>query len=151
MLVAFATGDGTFVDQHFGWCRRFDVYELSPDGFDLVSSRCPEPAKPDEEHKIDSRLNAVRDCAIVYVASIGATAAARVVNARIHPVKVKETERVADLLARLREVLAGTPPPWLRKLLVAEKAGDGGCRGSCREPGADREKQRPICHPEVPE
>ncbi len=117
LKVAFATGDGRRVDQHFGWCRRFDVYEISPEGFRLLESRRLEPAGEDEEDKIQSRLDAVRDCAMVYVASIGGTAAARVVNARIHPVKVRETEAVAGLLERLREVLAGTPPPWLRKLL----------------------------------
>ncbi len=123
MKVAFATNDGTYVDQHFGWCRRFDVYEVSPEKFVLQETRCLEPAAVEEEHKLESRLRAVGDCSMIYVASIGATAAVRVVNARIHPVKVKETEEVADLLRRLREVLAGTPPPWLRKLLLAESAG----------------------------
>lgn len=119
MKVAFATGDGVRVNQHFGWCRRFDVYEVSPEGFAFLESRRLEPAGEDEEDKIQSRLDAVRDCAMVYVASIGGTAAARVINARVHPVKVRETEEVTALLERLRDVLAGTPPPWLRKLLRA--------------------------------
>lgn len=123
LKVAFATGDGVHVDQHFGWCRRFDVYEISPEGFRLAESRRLAPAGEDEEDKIQSRLDAVRDCAMVYVASIGGAAAARVVNARIHPVKVRETEAVAGLLERLREVLAGTPPPWLRKLLRQGRPG----------------------------
>lgn len=123
LKVAFATQDGVHVNQHFGWCRRFDIYEISPEGFRLVESRRLEPAGEDEEDKIRSRLDAVRDCAMVYVASIGGTAAARVVNARIHPVKVRETEEVAGLLERLKEVLAGTPPPWLRKLLRQGRPG----------------------------
>lgn len=123
LKVAFATQDGVHINQHFGWCRRFDIYEISPEGFRLVESRRLEPAGEDEEDKIRSRLDAVRDCAMVYVASIGGTAAARVVNARIHPVKVRETEEVAGLLERLREVLAGTPPPWLRKLLRQGRPG----------------------------
>lgn len=123
LKVAFATQDGVHINQHFGWCRRFDIYEISPEGFRLVESRRLEPAGEDEEDKIRSRLDAVRDCAMVYVASIGGTAAARVVNARIHPVKVRETEEVAGLLERLKEVLAGTPPPWLRKLLRQGRPG----------------------------
>lgn len=117
MKVAFATGDGVHVNQHFGWCRRFDIYQISPEGFSLVESRRLAPAGEDEDDKIQSRLDAVRECAMVCVASIGGTAAARVVNARIHPLKVKETEEIATVLERLREVVAGTPPPWLRKLL----------------------------------
>ncbi len=117
LKAAFATGDGVHVNQHFGWCRRFDVYEVSAEGFRLLESRLLEPVGEDEEDKIGSRVEAVQDCAMVYVASIGGTAAARVVNARVHPVKVRETEEIAALLDRLRQVLAGTPPPWLRKLV----------------------------------
>ncbi len=117
LKAAFATGDGVHVNQHFGWCRRFDVYEVAAEGFRLLESRLLEPAGEDEEDKIRSRVEAVRDCAMVYVASIGGTAAARVLNARVHPVKVRETEEIAALLDRLRQVLAGTPPPWLRKLV----------------------------------
>ncbi len=117
LKIAFATGDGTAVDQHFGWCRRFDVYQVSAEGAELLESRLLGPAGPDEDNKIESRLSEVRDCAILHVCDIGGTAAARVVNARIHPVKVPQGTPVDELLTRLRAVLAGNPPPWLRKVL----------------------------------
>lgn len=126
LKTAFATSDGVHVNQHFGWCRRFDVYEVSPDGCRFLESRKLAPAGEDEDDKIQSRLNAVLDCAMIYVASIGGTAAARVINARIHPVKVKETEEIAGVLARLQGVLAGNPPPWLRKLLGKADSGFSG-------------------------
>lgn len=117
LKVAFATGAGDGVDQHFGWCRRFDVYEVSADGARLLESRQLEPAGDDEESKIGSRLDAVRDCVILHVADIGGSAAARVVAAGIHPVKVPGGTPIAGLLDRLQAVLAGSPPPWLRKAL----------------------------------
>lgn len=117
LKIAFATGDGTAVDQHFGWCRRFDVYQVSAAGAELLETRLLGPAGPDEDNKIESRLAEVRDCAILHVCDIGGSAAARVVNARIHPVKVPRGTPVRELLDRLRAVLAGNPPPWLRKVL----------------------------------
>lgn len=117
LKIAFATGDGTAVDQHFGWCRRFDVYEVSAGKAELLETRLLGPADADEDDKIESRLSAVRDCAILHVCHIGGPAAARVVNCRIHPVKVASGTAVDDLLARLQRVLAGNPPPWLRKVL----------------------------------
>ncbi|WP_131747196.1 nitrogen fixation protein NifX [Frankia sp. Cppng1_Ct_nod] len=117
LKVAFATGDGTVVDQHFGSCRRFDVYEVSADLASLYESRVLGPAADDEATKIDSRLDAVRDCAILHVCAIGGTAAAKVVRARVHPLKVAEDTAITDLIVRLQNVLAGNPPPWLRKLL----------------------------------
>lgn len=117
LTIAFATGDGTTVDQHFGWCRRFDVYHVDEHHAVLADTRELPPAGPDENGKIDSRLDAVRDCAIVHVVAIGGTAAARVVNAGVMPVKLPEGTGVAATIHRLQDVLGGTPPPWLRKVL----------------------------------
>ena len=119
--VAFATGDGTAVDQHFGWCDRFDVYELTATDAVLLESRIPS-ASVDSDGRIDTRLAVLRDCAILHITNIGGAAAARVVHARIHPLKVAEGTPVADLVSRLQVVLAGNPPPWLRKVL---RAADG--------------------------
>lgn len=115
LRIAFATGDGAAVDQHFGWCSRFDVYQVTAEKAELMESRLLGPAGPGEDDKIESRLSQVRDCAILYVCEIGGAAAARVVSARVHPVKVAQGSAISDLLPRLRAVLAGTPPPWLRK------------------------------------
>lgn len=117
LKIAFATGDGTAVDQHFGWCRRFDVYEVSADRAELLESRLLAPPGDDEADKIESRLSEVRDCAILHICDIGGAAAAKVVKARIHPVKVPEGTPVAELLSRLQVVLGGNPPPWLRKVM----------------------------------
>lgn len=117
LRIAFATGDGTAVDQHFGWCRRFDVYEVSAERAELLETRLLGPASDDENDKIESRLSQVRDCAILNVCDIGGSAAARVVSARIHPVKVAKGTDIAELLLKLQAVLAGNPPPWLRKVL----------------------------------
>ncbi|MEX5632579.1 nitrogen fixation protein NifX [Parafrankia sp. FMc2] len=119
LKIAFATGDGSAVDQHFGWCRRFDVYEVGPEGYRLFETRELGPAEDDEEDKIASRLAAVTDCAILNVSDIGGTAAAKVIKARIHPMKVPKGTPIDGLLTKFVDVLAGSPPPWLRKILRA--------------------------------
>ncbi|CAO5193610.1 Protein NifX [Frankia sp. AiPs1] len=117
LKIAFATGDGTAVDSHFGWCRRFDVYEVNPEGATLLDSRLLDEASEDEENKIETRLSAVMDCAILNICDIGGTAAARVIKAKIHPVKVIKGTPIPGLLDRYVATLAGTPPPWLRKVM----------------------------------
>ncbi|MBT8228370.1 MAG: nitrogen fixation protein NifX [Dactylosporangium sp.] len=116
LRVAFATSDGTVVDQHFAECDWFAVYDLDEDESVLVASRTPATAEAGDS-RIDARLAILSDCAILHVASIGGPAAARVVNARIHPIKVPSGTPIEDLIGRLRVVLAGTPPPWLRKAI----------------------------------
>jgi nitrogen fixation protein NifX len=113
-----ATTDGTAVDEHFGRSRRFDVYELDADRSELIEIRSLSPSQGHDE-RAPSRLDAVRDCAIVHVTSIGPSAAAQVVNAGIMPLKIPEGTPVADVVGRLQTVLGGAPPPWLRKLLRA--------------------------------
>lgn len=120
MRVAFATEDMQRVDAHFGWARNIAIYEVSPEGFQFAEVvQFDGDLKEDgSEDKLTPKIDAVRDCAIVYVAAIGGSAAAKVVNAKVHPVKVPNPEGIPDLLDKLVTVLQGTPPPWLRKALL---------------------------------
>ncbi len=118
MKVAFATRDLAHLDAHFGWTPSLLVYEVTPEGARPVAQHRFDAAEEDgDEDKLEPRLAAIADCAILYVAAIGGSAAARAVSRGIHPVKGREGEAIGDVLEKLRQVLAGTPPPWLRKAL----------------------------------
>jgi nitrogen fixation protein NifX len=120
MKVAFATQDQQRVDAHFGWARHLAVYEIDTQSYRFVQDHGfgEDLAEDGNEDKLGPKLDAIKDCAIVYVAAIGGSAAARVVAHKIHPVKVNQPEPILDILDRLQEVLKGTPPPWLRKALI---------------------------------
>jgi nitrogen fixation protein NifX len=124
MKVAFASEDLKTVDAHFGWARQFAIYEIGADAAALVEvvQFDGELKEDGSEDKLEPKLAAIRDCAIVYVAAIGGSAAARVVNLRVHPIKVTRPEPIAELIPRLQQVLRGTPPPWLRKVLLKDRA-----------------------------
>ena len=125
MKIAFATQDQQRVDAHFGWAKHLSVYEIGPAGYSFVQSFPfgDDLAEDGNEDKLAPKLAAIQDCAIVYVAAIGGSAAARVVAAKIHPIKVAQPEPILDLLDKMQEVLKGTPPPWLRKALLKDQAG----------------------------
>ena len=97
MKVAFCTQDLKQVDAHFGWAKNIAIYEVGSDSHQFVE--------------------AIKDCAILYVAAIGGSGAARVVANNIHPIKVNQPEPIAEILEKLKAVLAGNPPPWLRKVM----------------------------------
>lgn len=123
MKIAFATQDQQRVDAHFGWAKHLAVYEITPEGYDFVHDHGfgEDLAEDGNEDKLAPKLEAIKDCAIVYVAAIGGSAAARVVASRIHPIKVSAPESILDILDKLQEVLKGTPPPWLRKALLKDQ------------------------------
>lgn len=120
MKVAFATQDLEHVDAHFGWARNLAVYEVTPDSHHFLEAvRFDGDLKEDgDEDKLALKLDAIRDCAILYVAAIGGSGAARVVAHKVLPVKVPQPEPIVLILDKLHKVLKGTPPPWLRKALL---------------------------------
>jgi nitrogen fixation protein NifX len=120
MKVAFATQDLKRVDAHFGWARNITIYEVSPEGYRFLEAVqfSGELQEDGNEDKLAPKIDAIKDCAILYVAAIGGSGAARVVAANIHPMKVNQPEEIADLLVKLVDVLKGVPPPWLRKALL---------------------------------
>lgn len=120
MKVAFATQDLKRVDAHFGWAKHIAIYEISPDGHQFLEAVQFDGDLQEDgnEDKLAPKLEAIADCAILYVAAIGGSGAARVVAKNIHPVKVPQPEDISTILGKLQGVLAGTPPPWLRKALL---------------------------------
>ncbi len=122
MKIAFATQDKERVDAHFGWAKSIVVYDVTATGYQFVESfEFGDKLEEDgDEDKLAPKLEAIKDCAIVYVAAIGGSGAARVVAMKIHPIKVPQPEVIKDILDKLQVVLQGTPPPWLRKALLKD-------------------------------
>lgn len=123
MKIAFATQDLIRVDAHFGWAKNIAIYELSPQGWSFLKAVQFDGDLEEDgnEDKLAPKLEVIKDCAMLYVAAIGGSAAARVVAHKIHPVKVAEPEVIEEVLEKLRDVLNGTPPPWLRKALLKDQ------------------------------
>ena len=120
MKVAFATQDLKRVDAHFGWAKNIAIYDVNPDGHRFVEAiQFDGDLKEDgNEDKLAPKIEAIKDCTILYVAAIGGSGAARVVANNIHPMKVAQPEAIDDLCVKLEGVLKGSPPPWLRKVLA---------------------------------
>ena len=120
MKVAFATQDLKRVDAHFGWAKNIAIYEVSPTGHALVEALQFDGDLQEDgnEDKLAPKIDAIKECAILFVAAIGGSGAARVVAQNIHPMKVSQPEDISDLLVKLSGVLNGTPPPWLRKAML---------------------------------
>ncbi len=119
MKVAFATQDLERVDAHFGWAKNIAIYDLTADSYSFIESVAfaGDLQEDGNEDKLQPKLEAIKDCSILYVAAIGGSGAARVVAQNIHPMKVPQPEKISDLLEKLQVVLRGNPPPWLRKVM----------------------------------
>lgn len=117
MKVAFTTSDGTMIDQHFGQCECFQIWEVGPEQAAFLESLCTAPHGSDEEDRIAARAQLLADCAIVYTMQIGGPAAAKLVAQKIHPMKTNGEVSLTETVAKLQDVLRNNPPPWLRKAM----------------------------------
>ncbi len=113
--VAVSSNSSENLDGHFGSCERFLVYQVSPTALRLIDRR-PTLAADQAEDRNVARSALIGDCDLVYVQSIGGPAAAKVVRAGVHPVKIPRAGPAREMLAGLQQSLV-RPPPWLAKAM----------------------------------
>lgn len=119
--VAVASNEGEQLDGHFGSCLRFLVYQVSPSEVRLVDVR-PTLSADLTDDKNSARVKLIADCRLMYVVSIGGPAMAKVIKADIHISQHADGGPARQTLAALQGVLAGSPPPWLAKVISASAA-----------------------------
>ncbi len=117
MKIAFTSSDGTMIDQHFGQCEKFQIWEVGPDAAAFLETVQVAAHGSDEEDRIAARADLLSDCAIVYTMQVGGPAAAKLVARKIHPMKTATEVGLKETLEKLQEVLRNNPPPWLRKAM----------------------------------
>ena len=128
MRVAFATTDGTNVDEHFGRAGMFAIYELTKNGYRFVEMRKFSEGRDTEiektkgmgeihEDRVQRKADRLADCKIIYLTEIGGPSAARLARKGIMPVKVKKVVPIEETLKKLLDTLRTSPPPWLRKAM----------------------------------
>jgi len=114
--VACASNTGNLIDGHFGSCARFLIYQVSKDETRLIAIRSTTSNDEGDEKNV-FRSGLISDCHVLYVASIGGPAAAKVIKAGIHPIKLPEGGNATDSIQQLQQVIASAPPPWLAKVM----------------------------------
>jgi nitrogen fixation protein NifX len=118
--VACASNNDETLDGHFGSCERFLVYQVSTEEIRLVDVR-PTLEADHAEDRNAARAALIGDCQVGYFQSIGGPAAAKVVRAGVHPVKVVKAAPAREVIAQLQRAIA-SPPPWLAKVMGIEAA-----------------------------
>ncbi|OOZ36849.1 dinitrogenase iron-molybdenum cofactor biosynthesis protein [Solemya velesiana gill symbiont] len=114
--VACASNKSEMLDGHFGSCKRFLIYQVSESENRLVEIREIDDAEA-EGDKNGYRASLIADCQVLFVASIGGPAAAKVVRAGAHPIKKPQMGEARDEILKLQRVIGSKAPPWLAKVM----------------------------------
>lgn len=124
MKVAFASGDGKRIDAHFGQCRYFSIFELNGDKYRWLESRTIRVESDSDEHenRVARRIEAIGDCTLLFVSSIGNDAVRRLRKEGIMILKADPESEVIPQMEGLLKLLRERPPLWLLK--AVRRAGE---------------------------
>lgn len=119
MKVAFASKDGIFVNEHFGWCEKFYIYELNEEGYKLINEVDSLQKHEAEADKLEYKIECLDSSDIVCVSQIGPKAANMVKLAGIYPMRASnEDEKIEEVLVSLLKLLLDDPPLWLKRIVL---------------------------------
>ncbi|GFE61659.1 NifB/NifX family molybdenum-iron cluster-binding protein [Geobacter sp. AOG2] len=124
MKVAFTTSTGVEIDQNFRKSTSFTVWDIGPDEAYYVTTVRIDDDGGNEDDRIAARVTALKGCSIVCAGEINGPAAAKLVAKHIHPMKFSMGSSVEEVIGRLKNVLRGTPAPWMRKTQIADISDD---------------------------
>lgn len=123
--VAIASTDLKGLNAHFGSAPKFAIYDVTPAGWSFVEAVEFEGTtdgggthRSDGDDRITPKVDALAGCHLLFCLAIGGPAAAKAVAQRIHPIKAQPAT-IDEVLEKVRVMLTGAPPPWLRKVLQA--------------------------------
>ena len=120
MKIAFASTDNLLVNDHFGWCKCFYMYEIKDDSYTFLKAIDASAELSDESEKLGYKIECVKEAQILYVAQIGPKASTLVRNAGIFAMRAtKEDESIKEVLESLLKLLKNNPPLWMQRLLHA--------------------------------
>ena len=119
MKVAFASKDNEFINQHFGWCETFYIYEVTQDDYSLINEVDSSLKFNNESEKLEYKISCLEDSDIVYVLQIGPKASSMVQSANIYPMRSShEGEKIADVIKSLQKLMKENPPLWLKRIMM---------------------------------
>lgn len=117
--VAVASNSGEQLNGHFGSCIRYLIYQVNTRTMQLIDIRSALQADFSDDRNA-YRADLIADCDVGYFVSVGGPAAAKVIKAGVYPIKEINGGDAREVLSKLQKVMAGSPPPWLAKILGAK-------------------------------
>ncbi len=121
MNIAFASSDGEFIDQHFGWSKKFYLYQVDKDNLEFINEIDSSKEPEGEKEKLAYKIGTIEMADVLYCTHIGPTASKMVQSAGIYPAKVAEGEAIAEALTKLQAMLSDNPPLWLLRMYYKTK------------------------------
>ncbi len=119
MKIAFASKDGVCVDEHFGWCQKFYLYEIDITGVSEFGTADASLNYEEESDKLAYKIECLGESDIVCVAQIGPKAANLLQNVGIYPLRSSnENETIESINSTLHRYISDDHAPlWFKRIM----------------------------------
>lgn len=119
LKVAFATNDMKQVNQHFGSAKSFAIYAIGCEQATLLEVvQFGRLDQDGNEDKLAVKMEALKECSVVYSQAVGSSAVQQLLRLNIQPVRVELGSQIYDLIKALQEDLVNGPSAWVAKALA---------------------------------
>ena len=117
--IAFASKDNLHVNQHFGWCEKFFIYEISPSSSRFIRESDASLKHESEVDKLDYKIECLEESDIVYVLQLGPKASAMVKSAGVYPMHSSgEEQKIDEVIVALQKMMSDSTPLWLKRIMM---------------------------------
>jgi len=122
MKIAFASKDGVYVNEHFGWCQKFYLYDINKEGIHDLGTADASLDYKDEIDKLDYKVGCLGKSNIVCVAQIGPNAANLLQSVGIYPLRSSnENETISLINNTLHSYLSDDHAPlWFKRIVYQQ-------------------------------
>ncbi len=117
--IAFASKDNVYVNQHFGWCEKFFIYQITPTDSQFVQEIDASLKQESEVDKLNYKIACLDESDIVYVLQLGPKASAMVKSAGVYPMQSSgETQKIDEVITALQKMMQDNTPLWLKRIMM---------------------------------
>ncbi|MGW8168948.1 MAG: NifB/NifX family molybdenum-iron cluster-binding protein [Sulfurovaceae bacterium] len=118
MQIAFASKDGVYVNEHFGWCDTFYLYRIDGSGIHHIGISDASLQFAEELDRLDYKIECLKGSHIACVAQIGPKAATLLQSFGIYPLRSSsENETIESINHTLYRYMDDEHAPlWFKRM-----------------------------------
>lgn len=144
LRIAITSNSLIQMDANFVGAKQFLFYDVSEDNYEFIDAihftrggkkgqgggkgqaggGCVMDDMEDDDGQgrdpLVERVEAVKDCSVLFTLGLSDLAAVRVHSHRVFPVKSEKVRDIDDVITNLQRMMKGVPPLWLRRSLRDE-------------------------------
>jgi len=121
MKIAFASKEGIYVNEHFGWAMSFYLYEITKEGYTFLKVLDSSKKIEEEINKLIYKIESLEDAKVVYVSQIGPKASQMLKHSgKFAMQSTQEGESIAEVLEKIQMLITTNPPLWLQRALLGD-------------------------------